>query len=127
MHIVHLACLVDVLTSMLLDLSDNPFPWKGASRDSRLEQGWRSYKGYCQKWGIEDRAERRLFTNDALKADFATVSQKILRAAAAKYMVFWLHYLMEDLLLQMSEPDRPENLKCPRMTWVHHVAFQRWF
>ena len=111
MHIVHLACLVDVVTSMLLDLSDTPFPWPGTSRDSRLEHGWRGYKGFCQKWGIEDRAERKLFTNEALKADYATVSQKILRAAAAKYMVFWLYDLMENLL--QSQPDQPEHLKCP--------------
>ena len=113
MHIVHLACLVDVVTSMLLDLSDTTFPWGGSSRDSRLEKGWRSYKTYCQRWGIEDRAERRLFSNEVLKADFATVSQKILRAAASKHMVFWLHELMENLVLSMPEPDRPEHLTCP--------------
>ncbi|CAE7299286.1 unnamed protein product [Symbiodinium sp. CCMP2592] len=111
MHIVHLACLVDVVTSMLLDLSDTTFPWSGSSRDSRLEQGWRSYKSYCQRWGINDRADRKLFTNDVLKGDYATVSQKILRAAASKYMVFWLHFLMESLLLGMAEPERPEHLQ----------------
>ncbi|CAE7308593.1 unnamed protein product, partial [Symbiodinium microadriaticum] len=109
MHIIHLACLGDVLTSMLLDLSDDQFPWPGSSRDTRLEHGWKSYKGYCQRWGIEDRAERRLFTNEVLKADFVTVSQKIMRAAAAKYMIFWLHWLMEGLL--QGDPEKPEHLK----------------
>ena len=110
MHILHLACFGDVLTSILLDFSDNPFPWPGSSRDSRLEHGWHSYKGYCQRWGIQDRAERKLFTNEALKADYATVSQKIMRAAAAKYMIFWLHWLVESLL--QGDPEQPEDLKC---------------
>ena len=113
MHIVHLACLVDVVTSMLLDLSDTSFPWNGSSRDSRLEHGWRSYKAYCQRWGIKDRADRKLFTNEVMKGDYATVSQKILRAAASKHMVFWLHEMMENVLLGMPEPDRPDHLKCP--------------
>ena len=33
-----------------------------------------------------------------------------MRAAAAKYMIFWLHWLMEGLL--QGDPEKPEHLKC---------------
>lgn len=111
MHIVHLACLGDALTSMLLDLSDSQWPWPGSSRDARLEHAWQSYKEYCQNWNIADRCERKLFTNETLRYDYVTVSQKVMRAAAAKFMVFWMHWFMDSLL--QGDPEQPEHLKCP--------------
>ena len=111
MHIVHLACLGDALTSMLLDLSDTQWPWPGSSRDARLELAWQSYKEYCQYWNIADRCERKLFTNETLRHDYVTVSQKFMRAAAAKFMVFLMHWFMDSLL--QGDPEQPEHLKCP--------------
>ncbi|CAE7330515.1 unnamed protein product, partial [Symbiodinium sp. CCMP2592] len=108
MHIVHLACLGDALTSMLLDLSDTQWPWPGSSRDARLEIAWQSYKEYCQYWNIADRCERKLFTNETLRHDYVTVSQKFMRAAAAKFMVFWMHWFMNSLL---QGDEQPEHLK----------------
>ena len=105
MHIVHLACTGDVVTSLLYDLTDHEWPWPGTSRDARLANAWYDYKAYCQLWSVPDRCERKVFTNEALRADFATLSQKFMRAAAARYIVFWLQYLMDSLLQDMNDPD----------------------
>ena len=98
MHIVHLACTGDALVALLLDLSDTEYPWPGGSRDARLSFAWDSYKGYCQRWNVPDRCERKVFSNELLKGDYPTLSQKFMRAAAAKYVVFWMQWLMRTLV-----------------------------
>ncbi len=42
MHIMHLACSVDAICSVLLDLSD------GGNRDRQLAELWESYKTWCE-------------------------------------------------------------------------------
>lgn len=42
MHIMHLACSVDAICSMLLDLTD------GGNRDQQLSQLWESYRKWCE-------------------------------------------------------------------------------
>ena len=105
MHVVHLACTGDALVSMLMDLSDNPWPWPGASRDARLATAWESYKGYCQSFSVPDRCERKVFTNEMLKGDYATLSQKFMRGAAAKHVVFWMQWFMRTLLDAIASPE----------------------
>ena len=108
MHIAHLACVGDALVALLLDLSDSNYPWRGTSRDARLSLAWDNYKSYCQRWNVPDRCERKVFTNDLLKGDYATLSQKFMRGAAAKYIVFWMQYLMKTLV--DADPSPADNL-----------------
>ena len=42
MHIMHLACSVDAICSILLDLTD------GGNRDQQLSQLWESYRKWCE-------------------------------------------------------------------------------
>ena len=108
MHIVHLACTGDTLTSILAELSDTEWPWGRGSRDARLEHAWRSYKCYCQRYNIADRCDRKTFTSEAVRGDYATLSQKFMRAAAARYVVFWLEWYLGGLLRNMPHPG-PED------------------
>ena len=49
MHIVHLACGMDVLTSVLLDLTDDGANLiHGNSRDKRLQELWLSHREWCE-------------------------------------------------------------------------------
>ena len=105
MHVVHLACVSDTLTSVLWDLSETSWPWPGTTRDKRLEVAWGNYKKYCQDWGIVDRCERKTFSNEALRSDYATLSQKYMRAAAARYVVFWLQSMMDSILQDVTDPE----------------------
>ena len=91
MHVMHLACVGDCLVSILLELSDDENIWPGNSRDARLEHAWTDYKKYCRSNAIPDMCERKTFTHAALRMDFAQLSQKYMRAAAARYIVFWLY------------------------------------
>ena len=96
MHIVHLALAVDVIISCLLDWSDDQSYVLGASRDKRLGSLWDSYRGWCESQKVSDRASRKLFTTNGLKPDagkYLDISQKVLNATAARYMVFWLSSL----------------------------------
>ena len=98
MHVMHLACVGDALVSILMELSDDTRIWPGNSRDARLEQAWQDYKLYCRSNAIPDMCERKTFTHSALRADYAQLSQKYMRAAAARYIVFWL----DDLFTRLS-------------------------
>lgn len=93
MHIVHLALAVDVITSCLLDWSDDQtFVW-GSSREKRLTSLWDSYRKWCEIQKVSDRSSRKLFTTNGLKPDvgrYLDISQKVLSATAARYMLFWL-------------------------------------
>lgn len=103
MHITHLAIVPDAVTSTLLDWSDNQRFWGGSSREGRLQQMFNSYRNWCEGegFGLGDRAQRRLFSSKALQpetASYAEISQKILNATAARYMIFffaiWQHNLL---------------------------------
>ena len=111
MHVMHLACVGDALVALLLDLSDTAYPWAGASRDARLSLAWDNYKSYCQYWNAPDRCERKVFTNELLKGDYPTLSQKFMRGAAAKYIVFWMQWLMRSLV--HADPSPADNLLHP--------------
>ena len=95
MHIVHLALLPDAIVSTLLDWSDDRRFWDASSRDARLSMMWSSYKEWTenQRFGFQDRATRKLFTTRVLQPEttsYTEISQKILSATAARYMVHWL-------------------------------------
>lgn len=98
MHITHLALLPDVITSLLLDWSDDRKFWSATSREGRLNQMWQSYRSWCEEQGyfLRDRASRKLFTSRVLQPDttsYVDISQKVLSATAARYMVHWISSL----------------------------------
>jgi len=95
MHITHLALAPDVITSCLLDWSDDSSYFAGGSRDRRLNEMWQSYRSWCesQSYPMGERAQRKLFTSSVLKPDhgqYTEISQKVLNASAARYMLFWI-------------------------------------
>jgi len=97
-HLVHLAVAVDVITSCLLDWSDDRRFFNETSRDKRPTLMWNSYRSWCesQHFDLHDRASRKLFTTTVLKPDagkYVEVRQKTLNAMGARYMVFWLSNL----------------------------------
>lgn len=93
MHLVHLTIAPDVIISCLLDWTDSDFYVSGSTRDKRLNELFENYRQWCEEQKLGDRCQRRMFTVQTLKPDgpsFAEVSQKVLNATAARYMVFWL-------------------------------------
>ena len=93
MHVVHLALGTDMITSLLMDWSDDRTYVSGTSRDARLENLWSNYRSWCEEQGIGDRAQRRLFTSSALKpskGSYLEISQKILNATGCRYMLVWV-------------------------------------
>ncbi len=98
MHISHLALMPDVITSTLLDWSDDQSYVAAPSRDKRLQILWDNYRWWCedQRYPMYDRAQRKLFTASVLKPDsgkYVELSQKVLNASSARYMVFWLAHV----------------------------------
>ena len=51
MHIMHLACAVDCLSSVLMDLVDEPNLISGNSRDKKLETLWINYRNWAEATG----------------------------------------------------------------------------
>ena len=110
MHISHLALVPDVLTSMLLDWTDDPRLWGCSSRERRLAEIWDNYKSWCDSQGreMDSRAGRRLFTTAVLRPDagkYTDISQKLLSGTAARYIVFWLSGLATHFALSGLEED----------------------
>ncbi|CAK8996463.1 unnamed protein product, partial [Durusdinium trenchii] len=101
MHIVHLALAPDAAASVLLDLTDTDMYFEGSSRDDRLYKIWVSYKTFCEDERIPDRAARRLFTNQILnpgRGKFPEISQKVISAMAARYLLFWMSGFLRGLV-----------------------------
>ena len=56
---------------------------------------------YAMQSGVPDRAQRKVFTSGVLRPtslDYVTLSQKMLSAAAARFVLFWLANLLGSLL-----------------------------
>ena len=126
MHLAHLAIFSDVYISLLLDLTDDY-----TKRDSKLSElfgelscmvriprqpnhirnkFWRTgtrIKPYTPSIpGISDRARRRLFTSRTIRPnakEYRSISQKLLSAAASRYLIFWFSHYLSGLLA--SSPD----------------------
>ena len=54
MHIMHLACAVDSLTSVLLDLVEEDNLVAGSTRDQRLDTLWQNYRSWAETNGALD-------------------------------------------------------------------------
>ena len=115
MHLVHLAIGPDCITSALLDWSDTEKYIQGSSRDKRLEGLFESYRTWCERENVTDRASRKLFTVQILKPEgwkFVEPSQKILNATSCRYMLFWFCGIAK-LFAEMhnsNEDMRPANI-----------------
>lgn len=109
MHISHLALVPDCIISCLLDWTDNTKYFAESSREKRLDALWHSYKNWCEGQKVQDRASKRLFSAAVLKPDVAgytEVSQKIINATAARYMLFWLSSVAKQLAASGDEIDQ---------------------
>lgn len=98
MHIAHLAMYPDLVIAVLLDITDDSRLLEGNSRDARLAVLWRSYRAWCEGCHVADRAARKLFLTSTLRGNgdkYQDVSQKVLSAAAARYLMLWLASLMK--------------------------------
>ena len=103
MHVVYLAIVGDILTSVLLDVTDTRAFFNGRSRDARLEEIWSIYDDWCRRVDIPDRIGRRLFSTGFLKGSkFLDVPQKLMSAAASRYCIYFLASLLT-LLFSWSE------------------------
>lgn len=108
MHVNHLALVPDAITSCLLDWSDDSSYVQESSRDKRLACLWESYHSWCESSNIGERATKRLFSSAVLRPDtgaYAEVSQKIINATAARYMVFWLADVAKQFALSKDPLD----------------------
>ncbi|CAE7704041.1 unnamed protein product, partial [Symbiodinium microadriaticum] len=97
MHLLHLAIYPDAILSMLLDLTDA----RRAQREQALSDLWENYRAWCEALGVPDRARRKLFSIKLLRPncrEYRTISQKILNASAARFLIMWLKQYVTTLL-----------------------------
>ena len=103
MYIVHSAIAVDLITSMLQDLTDDRDIFDAPSRERRLEILWMNYRDWAKRAKVTDLAGRRLFTTGVLTNNkVVDVSQKVLSATACRYMIFWAANLMRSCFASTS-------------------------
>ena len=124
MHICHLAIYPDVLCSFLLDVAEGGHRELQLTAYWENYKDWSEAQGSCtwhseffcvyvstnpasaciksiRSRGLQDRCERKLFSSSVLKPkseSYINISQKILSATAARYMILWLCNLVRSLL-----------------------------
>ena len=95
MHIIYLAIIPDILSSFLLLLHE--IGWT-------FEDMFLSYFRFCEDGGVDDRADKRVFSAATLRPgkndQYVALSQKLLSASAARYTLFWLAAFCRDLVSQ---------------------------
>ena len=75
-------------------------------------------KAYHSILGVPDRARRKLFSTKVLRPncrEYRTISQKILSASAARFLILWLKNYVTALLETQPES---EFLQCLGLQWV---------
>ena len=116
MHIIYLAIVGDLLTSLLFDLTDDQTHFPGRSREARLEEIWNIYDDWCQRSDVPDRIQRRLFSTTFLKGGkYLDIPQKVMSAAAARYAIFFMAALMRTVLSDATET--------PQLLWIAGVCW----
>ena len=107
MHLVHLGVGVDLLTSMLQDVTDDETVFAAGSRERRLHMAWQSYRAWADEAQVSERASQRLFSTSILtNTKVVEVSQKIMNATACRYMLLWASNFMSSVC--GSLPDLPQ-------------------
>ncbi|CAE7347948.1 unnamed protein product [Symbiodinium sp. CCMP2592] len=118
MHVVYLAIVGDMLTSLLFDLTDSEDHFPGRSRETRLEEIWNIYDDWCGRSSIPDKISRRLFSTTFLKAGkYLDIPQKVMSAASARYAIFFMATLMR-LVLSSGAAETPELLWMAGVCWA---------
>ena len=118
MHILYLAIVADILLATLMDLTEDNTYFSGSSRESRLEEIWTIYLDWCNDAKVTDRAQKRLFSVATLRAGggkYVDISQKLMSAAASRFMIFFLAAFMSMLLKNAVET--PELLWMAAVCW----------
>ena len=111
MHVVHLSVGVDLLTGMLLEVTDDATVFQAPSRSERLTMVWEAYVSWAEQAGVEDRAGRKLFTTGVLtNSKVVEVSQKILSATACRYLILWSATFMNCVCESLT--DLPATYEC---------------
>ena len=99
MHIVHLAVGVDLVSSMLQEVTEDKTIFSGQSREKRLAMAFDAYRAWAEAAKVDDRASRKLFTTAVLTTTkVVEVSQKVLSATACRYMLLWAAIFMNAVL-----------------------------
>ena len=102
MHVVHLAVGVDLITSMLQEITEDQTIFDGTSREKRLSMAFDAYRSWAEESAVPDRASKKLFSTGILTTNkVVEVSQKILSATAARYMILWCAIFMNRVLEQI--------------------------
>ena len=115
MHLVHLAVGVDLVSSMLQEVTEDRTIFDEPSRDRRLGQAFAAYRSWAEEAGVQDRPSRKMFTTSILTSSkVVEVSQKVLSATACRYMILWAAIFMTAVLKKI--PGLPKlylHLACP--------------
>ena len=99
MHVVHLAVGVDLIASMLQEVTDDKTIFPESSREKRLNMVYASYKLWANQSKVQDLAGKKLFTTGVLSnTKVVEVSQKVLSATACRYMILWAAIFMNSVI-----------------------------
>ena len=102
MHLVHLAVGVDLISSMLQEITEDCTIFNETSRDRRLGQAFAEYRAWAEEAGVQDRPSRKMFTTSILTTSkVVEVSQKVLSATACRYMILWASIFMNTVLKKL--------------------------
>ncbi|CAL1149322.1 unnamed protein product [Cladocopium goreaui] len=122
----------DAVASALFELV------QGGNKKQLLEELRIDYEKWCMESGVPHaaRASRKLFTLDVITPSttaYAHISQKILKGAAARMIVFWMALILEKIASQpgASVPDKAsfrsnepvEKLKKAYFQWRRAATF----
>ena len=113
MHISDCAILPDCISSLLVECA-TVMPHAGESRDEFLRRLYNNYCGWCRQMKITsgEQCNPKLFSFKILKSDstsYPGVSQKFLKAVAARFMVYWACTLANTLHCRV-QTERSRNL-----------------
>ena len=98
MHVVHLAVGVDLVASMLQEITEDRTVFPANSREKRLNMAYDAYKLWADQSKVPDLAGKKLFTTAILSnTKVVEISQKILSATACRYMILWAAIFMNSI------------------------------
>ena len=119
MHIMYLGVVNDVVVSLFLDVTDTDAVFPGNTVNARLDELWFCYRDWCEQSNVSDRAQRKLFSRSVLftPGHYAEISQKVMNATAARFMVFFMASLMRQVLEKLGDAVREADY------WAAGVCF----
>lgn len=93
MHTLDLAICTDTIASSLVVCS--------GGQNEKLNELRQAYFTWCKDLKLPDRATHKLFSLKVLKPsnEYASISQKFIKAAAARIMCYWVCGVVHQLVL----------------------------